>query len=98
MNQNGTACSHDKNHDVTNEESCDCMQQAWRGSYLVVGVALRIEGGERRDWNFVQPLSLWVTPRLVIKRNFRRIYLRRTDKAQHGATHKHTHAHTAAVY
>lgn len=61
--------------------------------YLVVGVALWIERGERRGWDFIQPLSLWVRPRLLIKGNLRRFYLRCTDKAQHGATHT-THAMT----
>lgn len=98
----GTACWYDlnfkdeKQHHVTNEQSYEHMRWAQRRGYLVVGVALWIEGRERRGRDFVQPLSLWVRPCLVIKGNLRRFYLRCTDRAQHGATHTHTKtvAHT----
>lgn len=78
----------------THVKTHDCMRRVQRRGYLVVGVTLRIEGGERRGWDIVQPLSLWVRPRLVIEGNLRRFYLWCTDRAQRGAALAHTHAHT----
>lgn len=63
------------------------------GSYLIVGVALWIEGGERRDRCFIQPLALLVRPRLLIRGNLGRFYLRCTNNAQHSMT-EHTHTPT----
>lgn len=70
----------------TNERRYERMRSPQKRDYLVVGVALRIEGGERRGWDFVQPLSLWVRPRLVIVGNLGGFYLQYTDRAQQGAT------------
>lgn len=63
------------------------------GSYLIVGVALWIEGGERRYRCFIQPLALLVRPRLLIRGSLRRFYLRCTNNAQHSMT-GHTHTPT----
>lgn len=54
------------------------MQQACRreGDYLVVGVALRVKGGERRSRDLTEPSSLLLRPRLLIKGTLRRFYLR----------------------
>lgn len=98
------ACSHCTALQGWETTSCHKWAKLWlhatglEAGYLVVGVALRIEGGERRGWDFVQPLSLRVRPRLVIKRNLRRFYLRCTDKAQHGATHTHCGTLTGKVH
>lgn len=99
----GTACSCNlnfrddkrlKTNIVTNEQSYDGMRRAQRRGYLVVAVAVWIEGGERRGWDFTQPLFLWVRPCLVIKGDLRWFYLRCTDRAQQGATHTHACTHT----
>lgn len=86
--KNGTACSFNPNFrdekrpETQINESMNACQD-----YLVVGVALRIEGGERWGWDFSQPLSLWVRPCLVIKGNLRWFYLQCTDRAQLQADH-----------
>lgn len=84
---------HKQQHHKWTLTACD------RQNYLEVGVALRIEGWERRDWYFIQPLALLVRPRLIIKGNLRRFYLRCTNNAQHKMmdnTHTRAHMHAEA--